>query len=54
MPSVRKDTARAEGGMRAMTRVASGEAATVGAAGNAVPTQQEAHVEQECAGRVLP
>ena len=49
MPSVRKDTTPAEGGIRVMTRMAFKLAATIGTAGKAVPKQQDAHVEQECA-----
>lgn len=47
MPSVRKDTTPAEGGIRVMTRVMSEVAATTETAGKAAP-QQDAHVEQGC------
>jgi hypothetical protein len=47
MPSVKNDTTPAEGAMDVTTRVASGVAATMGVAGNALPKQHEAQVEQE-------
>lgn len=49
MPPVRNDTTPAEDGRGIATRVASMVAATTGMAGSAVPKQQEAHVEHECA-----
>lgn len=49
MPSVRKDTTPAEGGMDGVTRAASKDTATDGAAGNPVPKQQAAQAEHECA-----
>lgn len=49
MPSVRNDTTPAEDGMRVTTRVASRGMVTAGTAGNPVPEQQDAQVEQECA-----
>lgn len=49
MPSVKKVTTPAEGGMPAMTRAAYKVAAMMGTTGKAVPKQHDAHVEQECA-----
>ncbi|VWC92708.1 hypothetical protein BCO18430_03356 [Burkholderia contaminans] len=48
MPSVKKDTTPADGGMEVVTRVASEEMTMAGTAGNPVPKQQAAHVEHEC------
>ncbi|WP_156429658.1 hypothetical protein [Burkholderia sp. TSV86] len=49
MPSVRKDTTPAQGGMDVTTRVASEDMTTAGTAGNPVPKQQASHVAHECA-----
>lgn len=49
MPSVRKDTTPAEGGMEVVTRVAPEDTTTAETAGSPVPKQQAAHVEHECA-----
>lgn len=49
MPSVRKDTTPAEGGVEVVTRITSEDTTTAGTAGNPVPKQQAAHVEHECA-----
>ncbi len=54
MPSVRKDTTPAEGGMEAVMLIASEDTTTAGAAGKPVPTQQAAHVEHECAWLLPP
>lgn len=53
MPSVRKDTTPAEGGIRVTTRVTSEVATTTETAGKAAP-QQDAHVEQGCAWWLPP
>lgn len=48
MPSVRKDTTPTEGGRVTIGRLTSTHTAPAGVAGNAMPKQQDAHVEQKC------
>lgn len=49
MPSVKKDTTPAEGGMEGVARLAPADMTTTGTAGSAVPKQQAAHIEHEWA-----